>query len=150
MPRKFPPETHLFVCERASYLCEYRHTSEFWQAVRFTLDHVLPVAAGGEDIEENLALACFHCNRRKADKQSAVDAETGETIPIFNPRQHNWADHFIWSADGLRILPQTAIGRVTISLLELNRERILFIRAADASVDRHPPTGDSIQEPEKS
>lgn len=148
MPRKFPPAARRLVRERANYLCEYCHTSEHWQAVRFTIDHVLPVAGGGEDTTENLALACFHCNRRKSDKQSAFEAETGETVPLFNPRKHNWSDHFIWSPDGVRIAPQTAIGRVTVSLLELNRERILFIRAADVNVGRHPPADDPIQESE--
>ena len=63
--------------------------------------------------------------------------------------QHNWVDHFIWSSDGLRIVPRTAIGRVTASLLQLNRERILYIRAADVTVDRHPPFDDPIQSSEE-
>ena len=78
MPRRIPAAVQQRVRERANYLCEYCHTSEHWQAVRFTIDHVLPTAEGGEDAPENLALACFHCNRRKSDKRSAVDLETGQ------------------------------------------------------------------------
>jgi HNH endonuclease len=33
---------------------------------RFTVDHIVPLAQGGTTILENLALACFHCNRRKS------------------------------------------------------------------------------------
>jgi 5-methylcytosine-specific restriction endonuclease McrA len=106
------------------------------------MDHPTP---DGADELDNLALACFHCNRRKSDKQFAVDPETGQTVPLFNPREHQWSDHFIWSADGFRIIPRTAIGRATATLLELNRERVRRIRAADVSVHRHPPEDDPIQ-----
>ena len=130
---------------RAEYLCEYCHTNERWQYVRFTFDHLIPVSEGGEDSQENLALACFHCNRRKSDKQFVHDIVTGQSTPLFNPRQHIWGEHFYWSADGVRIIPLTAIGRVTVELLELNRERVLQIRAADVQVERHPPERDPRQ-----
>jgi hypothetical protein len=75
----------------------------------------------------------------------SFDKETEQQVPIFNPRQHRWSDHFIWSVDGLLIIPLTAIGRVTVDLLELNRERIQQIRSADASIGRHPPFDDPVQ-----
>ncbi len=145
MPRKIPEAIQVQVRQRAGYLCEYCHTSEHWQYVRFTMEHPHPVAEGGADRFENLALACFHCNRRKSAKQTALDLASSQTVQLFNPRIHNWKEHFIWSADGLRIIPLTAIGRATEALLELNRERILAIRAADVAVDRHPPADDPIQ-----
>lgn len=145
MPRKLPTSLQEQVRRRANYLCEYCHTNERWQYVRFTIDHITPLAEGGADTPENMALACLHCNRRKSDRRTAVDGETGQTVPLFNPRQDNWADHFIWSADGLRVIPQTTVGRATVELLELNRERVLYIRAADVSVGRHPPADDPIQ-----
>lgn len=145
MSRKLSAAIREQVRQRANCLCEYCHTNERWQYVRFTVDHLIPVDEAGEDALENLALACFHCNRRKSNKQSAIDATTGQLTPLFHPRQHRWSDHFIWSADGLRIVPRTAIGRVTIEVLELNRERVLQIRAADVSVRRHPPAGDPVQ-----
>jgi 5-methylcytosine-specific restriction endonuclease McrA len=46
-------------------LCEYCHASEAWQYVEFTMEHLVPIAAGGETALDNLALACFSCNRRK-------------------------------------------------------------------------------------
>lgn len=145
MPRKIPAHIQDQVRQRADYLCEYCHTNERWQYVRFTMDHLIPVIAGGTDALENLALACFRCNRRKFNKLYTIDPATGIAVPLFNPRQHNWADHFIWSADGLRIIPLTATGRATVELLELNRDRILLIRSADVSVNRHPPVNDPIQ-----
>jgi hypothetical protein len=143
--RKIPINIQNQVRQRANYLCEYCHTAEQWQYVRFTVDHVVPLMHGGSDTFDNLALACFHCNRHKADKLTAIDPETEEIVPLFNPRQQTWDEHFIWSADGLLILPLTAIGRATVAFLELNRERVVYIRSADVSVDRHPPVNDPVQ-----
>ncbi|MDQ3258600.1 MAG: HNH endonuclease [Acidobacteriota bacterium] len=150
MPRKLPADIREQVRRRADYLCEYCHINERWQYVHFTIDHLTPSAGGGEETPENLALACFHCNRRKSDKQSGVDRLTGLTVPLFNPRSQQWREHFVWSSDGLRIVPLTAIGRATVELLELNRERVLRIRAADVEVRRHPPKGDLVQRTDQS
>lgn len=146
MSHKIPEDIREQIRKRASYLCEYCHTNERWQYVRFTIDHIIPRDEGGETVLENLALACFHCNRRKSNKQLVSDSETNREIPLFNPRKDNWSEHFIWSADKIHIIAKTEIGRVTIDLLELNRERILAIRLADAAVNRHPPIGDVIQD----
>jgi hypothetical protein len=92
-----------------------------------------------------LALACFHCNRKKSDKITAIDPQSGTESPLFNPRKESWSNHFIWSADGLFIIGLTPIGRTTVTALALNRERVINIRAADKAVGRHPPLGDPIQ-----
>ncbi len=113
---------------------------ERWQFVTFTIDHILPVSQDGKDNLDNLALAFFHCNRRKHDKQFV-----GKT-PLFNPREMDWKAHFIWSKDALHIIPLTEIGKITVELLELNRERLLLIRSDDIKINRHPPSDDLIQE----
>jgi HNH endonuclease len=133
------------VRHRARVLCEYCHTAEQWQYVPFTVDHIMPLAQGGTTTLENLALACFHCNRRKAIQMTAKDPQSSAVVPLFNPRQHVWSDHFAWSADGLLLLGLTPIGRATIMALALNRERVVAIRAADIAVGRHPPAGDPLE-----
>ncbi|KAM3108012.1 HNH endonuclease [Phormidesmis sp. 146-33] len=143
--RKLSPELQQQVRQQASELCEYCHASEQWQYVQFTIDHILPIAQGGTDDLSNLALACFHCNRRKTDKTTTIDPQTDRQIPLFNPRQQGWNEHFIWSADGLTIIGLTDIGDATIAALTLNRERIFNIRAADRAIGRHPPPNDPIQ-----
>jgi hypothetical protein len=143
--RKIPEDLQNQVRQRANYLCEYCHASEQWQYVAFTIDHVIPLALSGADILNNLALACFHCNRKKSGKTTAIDPQSGTEVPLFNPRQHSWSEHFIWSADGLLIIGLTPIGRATVATLVLNRERVINIRAADKAVGRHPPGGDPIQ-----
>ncbi len=146
--RKISPEIQCLVRQRANRLCEYCHTSEQWQYVRFTVDHVIPLAQGGSDDPDNLALACFHCNRKKADKLTALDPDSEEEVPLFNPRRDAWSEHFIWSSDGLFIMGLTPTGRASVDALELNRERVINIRAADRIVGRHPPSGDPIQKAE--
>ena len=142
MPHKISLLIREQVRQRAAFLCEYCHTDEHWQLVPFTVDHILPTSEGGSDTLENLALACFHCNRYKSDKQTVVDAITEKEILLFNPRQMRWEEHFIWSADGLRVLPRSEIGRVTIEQLKLNRDRVLRIRQDDIAINRHPPSAD--------
>lgn len=95
---------------------------------------------------ENLALACFHCNRRKSDNLIGIDPRSGIKVPLFNPRCDRWGDRFIWSVDGLLIIGLTATGRATVEELVLNRERVIHIRAADKEIGRHPPKGDPIQQ----
>ena len=147
--RKISPKIQRLVRQRANHLCEYCHTSERWQYVRFTIDHVIPLARGGSDEPGNLALACFHCNRRKADKLTALDPDSGEEVRLFNPRQDAWSEHFIWSSDGLFIIGLTPTGRATVEALELDRERVISIRAADRMVGRHPTPGDPMQKAEQ-
>ena len=144
--KKFSAAIQKKIRQRANYLCEYCHASEKWQYVAFTIDHVIPLTQGGNDNLDNLALACFHCNRRKGNIVLIKDSTSGEEIPLFNPRTERWQDHFIWSADGRIIIGLTAVGKATIAALDLNRERVIDIRQADFVLRRHPPPGDLIQE----
>ncbi len=143
---KLSTEIQQQVRQRAQCLCEYCHTSEQWQYIQFTIDHVVPLKRGGSDSLDNLALACFHCNRHKSSHQAALDPKTQQLTPLFNPRTQEWSKHFIWSADTLTILGVSAIGRATITALKLNRERIQAIRGADKIIGCHPPSGDPIQD----
>ncbi len=133
------------VRERAGFLCEYCHANEQWQYVPFTVDHVIPLSKGGVNNIDNLALACFHCNRQKSDKIIAFDKQSNAEVSLFNPRIDGWKEHFIWSKDTLYIIGKTPKGRATVLTLNLNRKRIINIRAADREIARHPPESDPIQ-----
>jgi predicted GTPase len=133
------------VRNRANYLCEFCHANEQWQYVKFTVDHVIPVSLGGSDKVDNLTLACFHCNRRKTNRLTAIDPQSQTEVPLFNPRQDSWQEHFTWSVDGLSIVGRSAIGSATVTALILNRERVIAIRSADREIGRHPPIDDPIQ-----
>jgi hypothetical protein len=136
------------VRQRARDLCEYCHTSEKWQYVQFTVDHVLPLSQGGVTALGNLALACFHSNRRKSDHAMAIDPVSAIEVPQFNPRRDIWNEHFIWSPDALMIVGRTPTGRASVAALNFNRAWVVAIRAADQAVGRHPPLDDPIQSAE--
>jgi hypothetical protein len=143
MPRsKITETTQNLIRQRANYLCEFCHANERWQYVKFTVDHIIPLSLGGDDNTDNLALACFHCNRRKTNKLVAVDPQSKVEVSLFNPRLDSWDKHFIWSVDRLQVIGVTAIGRATVNALLLNRNRVIPIRGADLEIGRHPPDDD--------
>ncbi|MBX3059232.1 MAG: HNH endonuclease [Anaerolineae bacterium] len=120
MPSPYiPKEWRTAVIERANGRCEYclkPQVSYFAHEV----DHVTARKHGGETTLDNLAFACFECNRNKGSDIASVDPESGELTFLFNPRTQKWNDHF-HLLDG-RIEPLTAYGRVTVFLLQLNHE----------------------------
>ena len=145
MPPKISESLRNLVRERATFVCEYCHTAERWQLTKFTIDHVMPVSLGGTDDPENLALACFHCNRRKSNNVTVIQGDNAEGIELFNPRTMSWRDHFAWSIDSITIIPLTETGNVTVNLLILNDPRLVQLRYDDVLVKRHPPIGDPIR-----
>lgn len=127
------------VRERANYCCEYCQSSEWLSGQICHIDHITPRSKGGTTSAENLCLACASCNGLKADFVNAVDPETGETVSLFNPRQQNWHEHFMWSQDGVQLIGLTAYGRATTLLLKLNRPLAIAARTVWASMNLHPP-----------
>jgi hypothetical protein len=132
-----PARLHRMVVQRAHGRCEYCGLSQEGQEAQFHIDHVVPVAHGGETIGENLALACVSCSLRKAARQHALDPQTGAEVALFNPRIDSWAKHFHW--DGVRVLGLTPTGRSTVDALKMNRLLILAIRKEETFRGRHPP-----------
>lgn len=125
------------VVERAGNRCEYCGLSQVGQEATFHVDHVVPRAADGPTVLDNLALACVSCSLRKGARRSAPDADTVTQVPLFNPRSEQWSDHFRW--DGARVEGLTPTGRATLAALEMNRPLILSIRYEEAERGRHPP-----------
>lgn len=118
----------LRVAQRAGFLCEYCLLHEKHAIKRHEPDHIIPRKHGGSDDDDNLAWACFHCNRHKGSEVGALDIETGQLVPLYNPRRHSWANHFV--LDEGKIEPLTDIGRVTVLVLQLNRPSRVEIRTA--------------------
>ena len=139
---------------RAQYRCEYCHSLERISANRFTVDHIIPKSLGGSDDSDNLALACRRCNERRYNFIAGFDSETQTIVPLFNPRQQEWSEHFIWTADGSQIIGISPIGRATCHRLDLNDERyeeedsIRSTRRLWVQVGLHPPPNDPHQESE--
>jgi hypothetical protein len=107
---------------------------------RLGIEHIIPLAQGGINEEANLWLACSLCNRAKSDKITALDPDTGQSVPLFNPRTQNWFHHFRWSEDGLRIIGLTAIGRAAVAALHLADDPdALIVRSYWVLAGWHPP-----------
>jgi hypothetical protein len=130
------------VRKRFATCCAYCHSAEQLTVVTFELEHIFPTSLGGLTTFENLCLACPACNRRKADRTSAVDPATGDNVALFHPHQNMWPEHFAWSADGSEIIALTPTGRATISALAMNRPQLVRTRRLWVVLEEHPPLFD--------
>ena len=119
--------------------CAYCRTTEANTGQPMTVDHILPQAQGGGTTFENLCFACRRCNEFKGSAVSAHDPLTGETVPLFHPRQQTWAEHFLWDESGVLLLGLTAIGRATVVALNMNNPIVIDARRRWVSVGWHPP-----------
>jgi hypothetical protein len=104
-----------------------------------TLDHLIPQSAGGPTIEENLWLACHQCNSFKGTQTHATDPVTDTVVPLFNPRQQDWPEHFAWNEEGTEIIGITPCGRATVLALKLNAPEIVVTRRMWVSAGWWPP-----------
>jgi hypothetical protein len=90
------------------------------------MDHIIARQHGGSTTLENLALACFHCNRFKGPNIAGLDPGSRELVRLFHPRLDLWADHFRF--EHARLVGLTPIGRATIQVLAMNAEDLLLFR----------------------
>jgi hypothetical protein len=108
------------VAQRAEYRCEYCHAPEGVFNFPFEVEHILPKSLGGDEDDSNRALACRSCNLRKGVQQNVLDIVSETLVPLFNPRDHRWAEHFRAELETGLIAGTTAIGRATVVALVMN------------------------------
>jgi HNH endonuclease len=118
--------------------CAYCRTAEALIATTFEFEHIKPRSAGGETALNNLCFSCPSCNRHKASRQTVVDPESQETVPLFHPWIHVWSDHFAWNEDATEIIGLSAIGRATIEALRMNRPQLVRVRRMWVLMEEHP------------
>jgi hypothetical protein len=127
-----PAALRSLVRQRALGRCEYCRIAEDDVTTPHEPDHIIAEQHDGQTTAENLAFACFHCNRFKGTNIASVDPETGQSVFLFNPRLETWSAHF--KLEGARIVGLTPAGRATAALLKLDlpervESRELLIRA---------------------
>ena len=66
------------VRNRSGERCEYCQLSQAGQEASFHIDHITPLASGGQTVAENLAFACVSCSLRKGARQTVMDPNTGD------------------------------------------------------------------------
>lgn len=145
MSSYIPRELREQVRSDAGYYCGYCQSAEALLAMALEAEHIIPESVGGETIRENLWLACHTCNQHKSTRTQFVDAETDETVPLFNPRTQRWSEHFRWHPSGIRILGITPCGRATVAALQLNNDFAVETRRYWVIAGWHPPTSDQLE-----
>ncbi|MBE9184874.1 HNH endonuclease [Microcoleus sp. LEGE 07076] len=121
-----------YIEERASYGCEYCLLGISLSFFPHEVDHIIAVKHGGTTDENNLAFACWRCNRYKATDLGSFDPQTSAFSFLFNPRTQNWPEHFTLDDDAL-IIGLTPEGRTTVNLLQLNSDERLAERRRSLS-----------------
>jgi hypothetical protein len=115
------------VRERAGNRCEYCQLhQEDSPLATLHIEHIIPKKHEGSDELDNLALACIDCNLHKGSNLAGIDPDTNEVTELFHPRRQEWDAHFVWA--GIIIVGQTAVGRATIRVLNMNSEDQLALR----------------------
>ena len=85
--------------ERALGRCEYCQAPQNVCGYLFHLEHIIPIALSGSDLDENYALACASCNLAKSDRTFGIDPLTNTKVPLFHPRKDIWQEDFFWGED---------------------------------------------------
>jgi hypothetical protein len=114
------------VVERAENRCEYCLLPADLAFFPHEVDHVIAAKHGGQTEAENLAFACWRCNRHKGSDLGSFDPQTQNFSLLFNPRQQVWTAHFAFQEE--QIIGLTPEGRTTVSLLQLNSAKRLAER----------------------
>lgn len=115
------------VQDRYHGCCGYCGVSDTNSAGALTVDHYLPVSAGGDDSDENLVYACFRCNTFKAAfLPTPEDLAHGRRV--LHPLRDEPANHFRLNTDTGQLEPSTETGRFHIALLHLNRPQLVAHR----------------------
>ena len=116
------------IIERAGNRCEFCLLSAEVGFFPHEIDHVIAEKHGGKTDLDNLAYACWRCNRHKGTDLGSFDPETNGFSLLFSPRLQEWTDHFEFDEE--QIVGLTSEGRTTARLLQLNNDDRLAERAS--------------------
>lgn len=125
------------IWRRARGCCEYCQIPAAADDAGFEIDHIIARKHAGATVADNLCLSCYYCNSFKGSDLTSIDTKTRKITPLFNPRRHKWARHFRW--EGASLIGRTAIGRVTVALLQINDECRVELREGLIEEGAFPP-----------
>jgi hypothetical protein len=136
MSEYIPEGLRALVQQRAGGRCEYCLFHEEDVIIPHQPDHIIARKHRGQTQEQNLAWACFVCNRFKGSDIASIDIETGRIIRLFHPRKDKWTKHF--RLEGALIIPLTPRGRVTEYLLQFSHADHVELRHYLIPAGRYP------------
>jgi len=88
------------------------------------IDHIVGVKHDGPTEQDNLAHACFYCNRNKGNNIGSIDSTNCQLYRFFNPGTDMQTEHFRLT-EGI-VEPITQIGAVTVRIFRFNdTDRVL-------------------------
>lgn len=96
MPGKAVPFSRRNIYRRDRYSCQYCGARPAVEDL--TIDHVVPRSKGGVSSWENCVLACYECNRRKADKT----AHQANLRLLHVPKRPAWRPLYSWHAKPIK------------------------------------------------
>lgn len=128
------------VGKRAKGCCEYCRSQVRFAIQPFSVEHIIPKSKGGKTTLDNLALSCQGCNNHKYNKTVGSDIISGNVVSLYHPRQQQWGEHFAWNDNFNLVIGLTPTGRITVEIIQLNREGVVNLRRILYAMGEHPPT----------
>ena len=125
------------IIARADGCCEYCLVPDGLSFYTHEIDHIVAEKHGGLNEAQNLACACWRCKRHKGTDLTSIDPDTGVVVQLFNPRTQIWTEHF--RLDDARIIPISAEGRATATLLQFNQPARVAERVVMIAKGQYPP-----------
>ena len=88
--KSISPKLRFEVFKRDNFTCQYCSAKP--PKVPLEVDHIVPVASGGENARENLITSCFVCNRGKGNRElTLMPISTVEKIQRLEIAQKQYA-----------------------------------------------------------
>lgn len=132
MSEYIPERIRSLVRARAKGYCEYCLIHESDLIFNGHIDHIIGLKHFGKTEPGNLAYSCLICNVNKGTDVATYLHDEEEYVPFFNPRRHEWIEHFSYEKGW--IIAKTKIGKATALILQFNRpdriQRRLFLENA--------------------
>jgi len=107
--------------------CGYCGVREDDVGGELTVDHFVPISAGGDDREDNLVYACFRCNLFKSNF-TPTDQDRLNGHVLVHPLHDNIELHVRLDETTGRLESLSETGRFHVALLHLNRKSLVMLR----------------------
>lgn len=136
MRQKIAEKVRQIVAQRAHLRCEYCLVHQDDMFVSYAVDHIIAIKHGGGNELSNLAYTCPYCNQYKGSDFATFLESYDDIVVLFNPRKHDWDEHFE-AIDG-EIIPLTRIGQASVKIFRFNEPDLLILRQILSQVGRYP------------